>query len=159
MNDPLVDNTPSISIDKEVQLFPTHCVNGNLVEHTPISVWKPRDPSEFSLPSFSKEGSMKITSIMSNTGINSGNSFGSVIQNFDKLKVAKKRGRPRKFTNRIVKAFQLPKRSKRKSAIKFKSSNLIIEAGRVLDSSLHMGLEPAGSKEETLADIVRQLRD
>lgn len=82
-----------------------------------------------------------------------------MVQDLARLKLLKKRGRPRKFSNNLVKAFQLPKRSKRTLKPLPSRIDLRQEARLVLESASLMGLEVVGDKQTALLDIEQRLRD
>lgn len=81
-----------------------------------------------------------------------------MVPKLDKMKMCKKRGRPRKFPNRIVKAFQLPRSSKKKLLPRQITRDINKEADNVLESSICMGLAVEGNKEEVLAIIADRLK-
>lgn len=129
-------------------------------------IWSPRDDS------WSSKSSEPLISNISeppdshstDTNLNAvDNSFGSMVHNLDNLKIFKKRGRPRKFPNRIVKAFQIPKRYKVKSLGKafhrHSTKNNNREALSILDTGLALELELVGNQDQALVEIERGLSD
>lgn len=122
-------------------------------------IWQVRDVSNTSLTSNESDLPSKSSSSNLNQPQYSDNSLGSIVHNLNCLKGFKRRGRPRKFPNRIVKAFQLPRGSK----IKIKrnscqgSRNLTKEAENIIDSSMHMGLTVIGSRKDAISSIITRL--
>lgn len=84
--------------------------------------------------------------------------LGSMVPKLVKMKMGNRRGRPRKFPNRIVKAFQLPRSSKKKTLLRQINRDINKEAENVLESSICMGLAVEGNKEEVLAVIADRLK-
>lgn len=148
----LLDPVSSHSDDDETSS------EGPQIEHTSTAVWKFRDKTELSAPSLSEEGGINSATLDSVSVANSGNSLGSVLQNFDKLKVFKKRGRPKKYNNRLVKAFQLPCKVRRRSSQRPMGRDLRKEAEQVLESSMPMGLIVNCDKNQAIEDIVTRLQ-
>lgn len=108
-------------------------------------IWEPREhassTSEEIVPKL-----VELSHYSNQTAEYAENSIGSVVPNLDKLKVFKKRGRPRKFHNKLVKAFQLPKYNKRKMVSRPEISmkctlqpDVHKEAEEILESSTLMG--------------------
>ncbi|KAL8115096.1 hypothetical protein AgCh_021791 [Apium graveolens] len=127
-------------------------------------VWLAREYSSISDKGETKSNSSVMsTDKESSLSLNNShdNSLGSVVHNLNQLKVFKKRGRPRKFSNKLVKAFQLPSIGKRKgvSGIQAKKKvNYKKEVALVLESSLLMGLEIEGNKEQALVLIEERVK-
>lgn len=122
--------------------------------------WAIRDESNSTSSGTVSKAPSNISSIslpQASTQI-SENSLGAVVQHFGGLKPFKKRGRPRKFSNKTVKAFQLPMRTKNMKHLYKCARNYTKEAEIVLESSSLMGLSLVGTKEEALSNIISRLK-